>query len=141
MEHQSTAIRWKQRLETYRKALNRLQEVIELENTRPLSALEKDGMIQRFEYTQELAWKVLKNYIEFQGGEHLMGSRDTIRQAFAMGLIINPDPWFDMLESRNETAHVYDEETEIDVIDKITKTYYPILCDLQNKLSELAIKE
>lgn len=135
MEHQSTAIRWKQRLETYRKALNRLQEVIELENTRPLSALEKDGMIQRFEYTQELAWKVLKNYIEFQGGEHLMDSRNTIRQAFAMGIIFNPDPWFDMLESRNEILEVYDEEIEDKLINKIIQNYFPILKDLNSNIS------
>lgn len=135
MEHQSTEIRWKQRLETYHKALNRLKEVIDLKQSRPLSALEKDGMVQRFEYTQELAWKVLKNYIEYQGGERLVGSRDTIRQAFSMGLILNPDPWFDMLESRNETVEVYDEGIEDELINKIILNYFPILKDLYSHIS------
>ena len=135
MEKKSTEIRWRQRLETYHKALNRLKEVIDLKQSRPLSALEKDGMVQRFEYTQELAWKVLKNYIEYQGGERLVGSRDTIRQAFSMGLILNPDPWFDMLESRNETVEVYDEGIEDELINKIILNYFPILKDLYSHIS------
>ncbi|MDD5861230.1 MAG: nucleotidyltransferase substrate binding protein [Prevotella sp.] len=135
MEKKSTEIRWRQRLETYHKALNRLKEVIDLKQSRPLSALEKDGMVQRFEYTQELAWKVLKNYIEYQGGERLVGSRDTIRQAFSMGLILNPDPWFDMLESRNETVEVYDEGIEDELINKIILNYFPILKDLNSNIS------
>ncbi|EGN57737.1 nucleotidyltransferase [Hallella multisaccharivorax DSM 17128] len=141
MTNDSVEPRWHQRLATFRKALARLGEVVELHRTRPLTALEKDGMVQRFEYTQELAWKVLKNYLEYQGEIRLGGSRDTIRQAFAMGIIANTDPWFDMLESRNETSHVYDEDTEEDVIDKIMVTFYPILCELQQSLTDLENKD
>ena len=130
MEKGNDNIRWRQRLATFQRALGRLKEVVHLQSQRQLSPLEKDGMIQRFEYTQELAWKVLKNYIEYQGGEELTGSRDTIRQAFALGIITNADPWFDMLESRKETSHVYDEDTENDLLDKITMTYLPIMQEL-----------
>ena len=130
MEKVNDNIRWRQRLATFQRALSRLEEVVTLQRQRQLSPLEKDGMIQRFEYTQELAWKVLKNYIEYQGGERLAGSRDTIRQAFALGIITNADPWFDMLESRKETSHVYDEDTENDLLDKITMTYLPIMQEL-----------
>lgn len=137
MEKGNDNIRWRQRLATFQRALGRLEEVVTLQRQRQLSPLEKDGMIQRFEYTQELAWKVLKNYIEYQGGERLAGSRDTIRQAFALGIIINADPWFDMLESRNETSHVYDEDTENDVIDKITMTYLPIMLELKKRMSSI----
>lgn len=130
-------IRWIQRLSTYKKALARLKETVEQYHHRGLSALEKDGMIQRFEYTQELAWKVLKNYLEYQGGtEKMMGSRDVIRQAVVSGLIDNAAPWFDMLESRSTTAHVYDEETETNVIDQILTTFYPIQKDLAAKMEK-----
>lgn len=138
MEKGNDNIRWRQRLATFQRALGRLEEVVTLQRQRQLSPLEKDGMIQRFEYTQELAWKVLKNYIEYQGGERLAGSRDTIRQAFALGIITNADPWFDMLESRNETSHVYDEDTENDLLDKITKTYLSIMRELNKRISSLS---
>lgn len=127
-------IRWLQRLSTFGKALSRLTEVVDLYHGRSLSNLEKDGMIQRFEYTLEAAWKLLKNYAEYQNGEQVMGSRDAIRKAFAMGIIANTNPWFDMVESRNLTSHVYDEDTEADIIDKIITTYYPILQDLFDNL-------
>ncbi len=97
-------------------------------------------MVQRFEYTQELVWKVMKNYIEYQGGEKLAGSRDKIRQAFALEIITNTDPWFDMLESRNETSHVYDEDTENDVLDKITMTYLPIMQELNKRMSSIQLE-
>lgn len=127
-------IRWVQRLSTFGKALSRLTEVVDLYHGRSLSNLEKDGLIQRFEYTLEAAWKLLKNYAEYQNGEQVMGSGDAIRKAFAMGIIENVNPWFDMVESRNLTSHVYDEDTEADIIDKIITTYYPILQDLFDNL-------
>nr|WP_314754490.1 nucleotidyltransferase substrate binding protein [uncultured Prevotella sp.] len=130
--------RWRQRLATFGKALVRMDEVVTLWHSRKLSDLERDGMIQRFEYTQELAWKLLKNYIEYQGEAQLGGSRDTIRQAFRLGLIENSEPWFDMLESRNLTSHVYDEETEMTVIERIVDTYYPILSLLHAEMLKRA---
>lgn len=132
-------IRWLERLDTYKKALARLTETVLLFKHQPLSPLEKDGMVRRFEYTQELAWKLLKNYIEYQGEEQrLTGSRDVVRRAFAMGLIKNPDTWFDMLDSRNTTSHVYDEKVEVEVLDKIINLYYPILNDLKEAMEEIS---
>ena len=130
--------RWRQRLATFGKALVRMDEVVTLWHSRKLSDLERDGMILRFEYTQELAWKLLKNYIEYQGEAQMGGSRDTIRQAFRLGLIENSEPWFDMLESRNLTSHVYDEETEMTVIERIVDTYYPTLSLLHAEMLKRA---
>lgn len=130
--------RWRQRLATFGKALVRMDEVVTLWHSRKLSDLERDGMILRFEYTQELAWKLLKNYIEYQGEVQMGGSRDTIRQAFRLGLIENSEPWFDMLESRNLTSHVYDEATEMTVIERIVDTYYPILSLLHAEMLKRA---
>lgn len=130
--------RWRQHLATFDKALVRMDEVVTLWHSRKLSDLERDGMIQRFEYTQELAWKLLKNYIEYQGEAQMGGSRDTIRQAFRLGLIENSEPWFDMLESRNLTSHVYDEATEMTVIERIVDTYYPTLSLLHAEMLKRA---
>lgn len=132
-------VRWLERFETYKKALARLTETMLLFEHRTFSPLEKDGMIQRFEYTQELAWKLLKNYIEYQGEyQKLTGSRDVVRQAFAIGLIKDSDTWFDMLNSRNATSHVYDEKVEEEVLDKIINLYYPILNDLKEAMEKIS---
>ena len=83
----STDIRWKQRFDNFGKAFLELREAVDLAAARPLSKLEKQGAIQGFEYTHELAWNVLKDYLEYQGIVGLIGSRDTTRAAFQRGLI------------------------------------------------------
>ncbi len=118
-----------------------MEEAIKLLQSSALSDLERDGVIQRFEYTQGQAWKTLKSYIEHQEGFSIMGSRDTIRQAFKMGIIHNASPWFDMLESRNITSHVYDEEKENETTDRIAMTYHPILKEMCDTLLALSEKD
>lgn len=104
-------IRWKQRFANYSKAFHELKESLELANTRPLTKLEKQGVIQGFEYTHELAWNLLKDYLEFQGHIGLIGSRDTTREAFKRGLIDDGETWMEMIKSRNLTSHAYDRDT------------------------------
>ena len=82
MEHDESDIRWKQRFSNYKKALAILRRGIELKKTRELSELERGGLIQSFEFTQELSWKVLKDYLEYQGFIGIIGSRDAYRNAF-----------------------------------------------------------
>jgi nucleotidyltransferase substrate binding protein (TIGR01987 family) len=103
-------IRWKQRFENYVKAFHELQESLELAQERTLTKLEKQGVIQGFEYTHELAWNVLKDYLEFQGHVGLIGSRDTTREAFKRELIRDGDTWMEMIQCRNLTSHAYDRE-------------------------------
>ncbi|MBB1127216.1 nucleotidyltransferase substrate binding protein [Thiospirillum jenense] len=103
-------VRWKQRFNHYHNAFHELKESIVLANTRPLSKLEKQGVIQGFEYTFELAWNLLKDYLTFQGHTRLVGSRDTIREAFKRELIMNGEVWMEMIKSRNLVAHAYDRE-------------------------------
>ena len=103
-------IRWKQRFENYVKAFHELQESLELAQERTLTKLEKQGVIQGFEYTHELAWNVLKDYLEFQGHVGLIGSRDTTREAFKRELIRDGDTWMEMIKCRNLTSHAYDRE-------------------------------
>ncbi len=98
-------IRWQQRFQNFEKAFLLLSDA--LENS-PGSKLEKEGVIQRFEYTFELAWKTMKDYLNFGGiTSHL--PRDVIKEAFAHNLIDNGQIWIEMLESRNILSHTYDE--------------------------------
>lgn len=101
-------IRWEQRFSNYKKAYAQLQKFLEKAE---LSELEKQGLIKAFEYTYELAWNSLKDFLEYNGQNDIFGSRDTIRKAFQLNLIEDGDKWMEMLQSRNKTSHTYNEET------------------------------
>ena len=124
MEGNTQDIRWKQRLQNYNKALMIVQNAIELASTRELSDLEKQGLIQGFEFTFELAWNVMKDYLEEQGIFGLSGNRDTIRCANKNNLIENGQIWMDMIIERNLASHTYDEETANDLYAAIVNKYY-----------------
>lgn len=130
-------IRWKQRFENFEYALKTLSEAIELSNTRPLTDLEKQGLIQSFEFTHELAWKVLKDFLENQGETEIYGSKDTVRKSFNIGLIENGDIWIDMINSRNLTSHTYNLETADEILDKVISKYYEEFVKIQKKLKSL----
>lgn len=104
-------IRWKQRHANFTQALRSLDDAIRLAGTRPLSDLEQQGLIQAFEFTHELAWKTLKDYLEAQGIQNLIGSRNTTREAFKNALIADGEAWMAMIEDRNLTSHAYDHAT------------------------------
>ncbi|MCF8152501.1 MAG: nucleotidyltransferase substrate binding protein [Sulfuritalea sp.] len=116
-------IRWKQRFDNYCKAFLEFKEGIDLAHERPLTKLEKQGVIQGFEYTHELAWNVLKDYLEYQGIVGLIGSRDTTREAFKRGLIGDGEIWMDMIKSRNLTSHAYDQAMVEKILAAILSCY------------------
>ena len=133
-------IRWEQRFQNFEKAMAKLLEGV---NKNPLliSDLEKEGVIQRFEFTHELAWNVMKDFFEYQGATNINGSRDATREAFKIGLIADGETWMDMIKSRNKTSHTYDEETANEIYNKIVTEYYPVLEEFWNKMkSYLAVK-
>ena len=136
MNH-SQDIRWKQRFDNYTKAYQELSEAIVLVHSRNLSKLEKQGLIQGFEYTHELAWKVLKDYLEEQGHVGLMGSKDTTREAFKRGLIQNGEVWMEMIESRNLTSHTYNQNLADKEFESIVNKFYPEFELLYKKFSVL----
>ena len=108
-------IRWMQRFDNYRKALRLLGQAVEIVSQRvnedeAVEDLLKEGLIQRFEYTHELAWKVMKDYAEYQGYTDIRGSRDAFRKAFEME-IITDKRWMESIADRNLTSHNYDDET------------------------------
>ena len=124
-------IRWVQRFSNYKKALSQLKEFIELGE---LSKFEKQGLIKSFEYTYELGWNTIKDFLHYQGNPDISGSRDTIREGFKLNLISNGEGWMDMLQSRNRTSHTYDEETAEEIISLIINKYFQLFNDLQKIL-------
>lgn len=122
--HNTTDIRWKQRLDNYTKALARLTSAVELSRTRALSELEMQGMIQAFEFTHELTWNVMKDYLHHQdGGLSLNGSRDATRLAFSRGMITQGEHWMEMIKDRNLSSHTYDEATVLGIVSRVTNFY------------------
>ena len=127
-------IRWQQRFANYRKALGQLEKFI-LKGE--LSELEEQGLIKAFEYTYELAWNTMKDYLEYQGILDIAGSRDTIREAFKINLITNGEDWMEMIVSRNLTSHSYNEDTADQIADAVTGTYFGLFKTLEAKLETL----
>ncbi len=126
-------IRWRQRFENLDKAYQRLQSAI-LDYDR-LTILEKEGLIQRFEYTFELAWKSLKDYLESQNVIATF-PRDVIKAAFHYGLIADGEVWMDMLEKSNLLAHTYDEERFNYAVNKIKEEYFAAISQVYDYLGE-----
>jgi nucleotidyltransferase substrate binding protein (TIGR01987 family) len=124
-------IRWRQRFENFEKSYKLLEKYAKEEIT---TEIEKAGIIQFFEMTFELAWKVLKDYLEAQG--FLVKSpRETIKQAFQMGIIEEGHIWIDALSKRNLTTHTYDEAFANKFVKEIKEIYFPIFKSLYDRLS------
>lgn len=130
--------RWEQRLDSYHKALARLAEIVGASKKRALNEFERDGLVQRFEFTHALSWKLMKAYAEYQGFDGIGGSRDATRKAFEMNLISDGQSWMDMIKSRNETSHNYDGSMADDVVDSIINRFYPLLADFYQKMNSLS---
>jgi nucleotidyltransferase substrate binding protein (TIGR01987 family) len=130
-------IRWLQRFSNYQKGLSQLKRAIELAKKRELSELEQQGMVQAFEYTHELAWNTLKDFLENKGYKDIYGSKDTTRLAFKLGFIKNGDIWMDMIINRNQTSHTYNEETAEQIVNNIKEKYFIQFQALETKLNEL----
>ena len=102
-----------------------------------LTELEEQGLIKSFEYTYELAWNVMKDYYEFQGMSDIQGSRDAIRLAFRRGLITDGEAWMNMIDSRVQTSHTYNESIAREISTSITKTYIGLFIAFEHKMNSL----
>jgi nucleotidyltransferase substrate binding protein, HI0074 family len=80
-------------------------------------------LIAAFECTHELAWNVIKDYFIYQGNSAIMGSRDAAREAFNKGLIENGEGWMEMIKSRNQTSHTYNQAVADEIVDRIIDLY------------------
>ncbi len=129
-------VRWKQRFQNFDKAFKRLTDAIQIIRNDPDNVLLQAGLIQTYEFTFELAWKTLKDYLEMEGFT-VPSPRATLRQAFQCGYIQQGDVWLKALNDRNLTAHTYDDEVAKEVIADIQQTYYFLLNDLHQWLMGL----
>ncbi len=127
-------IRWKQRFSNYKKTLANLNSAVELSQKRKLSELEKQGLFQSFEFTHELAWKVMKDFLEYNGISGIIGSRDAVRQAFSNGLVSNAEIWMESISDRNLSSHTYDEKTADELAEKICSKYVSVFNDFCRKM-------
>lgn len=141
-------IRWEQRFSNFVKALHKLTQAVEyiknnfINEAEPIDGSDlgyildeiiREGLIQRFEYTHELAWNVMKDYATYQGNNSVGGSRDATREGFQLKLVSNGEVWMNMIGSRNKTSHTYNEETANEIYLKILNDYYPAFLEfLQN---------
>lgn len=126
--------RFEERRQNYSNAVDRLQEGLQAEE----SQLIIDGILHRFEFTFELAWKTLKDYLEYMGYLEKTGSpRETIQNAFKQGIIEDGEAWINMMLARNSLAHLYDEEESRKVYKKIKEEYIILLQDIKEKFEHL----
>ena len=123
--------RFEQKKEDFFNALNRLNEAINEEPTDVVI----DGVLHRFEFTFELAWKLMKYYMEYMGLVEITGSpRETIQNAFKQGIIEDGEEWINMMVSRNNLSHIYDEKTSREIYNKIKNNYKNLFEDLKQKM-------
>lgn len=130
--------RWKQRFSNFNKALIQLQKFIDKGE---LSELEAQGLVKAFEYTYELAWNTIKDFLEFSGQSDIYGSRDAIRKGFQLGLITDGEGWMDMLKSRNQTSHTYNEDTARQINNAVVTRYYDLFIRLRTKFEQLSAND
>jgi len=131
-------IRWKQRFSNYQKALVQLTKFIDKGD---LNELEEQGLIQAFEYTHELAWNLLRDYLRDQGTQNINGSKDAVRAAFRVGLIEDGETWMDMIKDRNRTSHTYNQVTAEAIATNIKTRFFALFVRLREKMQVLSDDE
>ena len=130
-------IRWLQRYDSFHRANKRIQDITESDKKADdLSELEMEGLIQRFEYTFELGWKVLQDLLKYKGYEFVQGPNGTLQKAFEDGLIADHDGWRRMAKARVTTSHTYNEGDATEIVRNIFDEYSHLLQRLDDKLNE-----
>jgi len=130
--------RWLQRFDNFKRALLVLQRGVQLARERELSELEQQGLIQGFEFTHELAWNLLKDYLQHQGIENIIGSRDATRLGFQNGLISEGDIWMDMIRARNQSSHTYNLEQARAIAHDVIHRFAPAFGDMRERFAALS---
>jgi nucleotidyltransferase substrate binding protein, HI0074 family len=133
-------IRWVQRLDSFSSALSSLRSAVGISNQRALSELETQGLIQAFEFTHELSWKLLKDFLEDRGASGIYGSRDAVREAFNRGLIGDGEVWMRMIVSRNRSSHTYKRSTAEEIALLVRTQYFSEFEALEKTMTSLKEK-
>ena len=125
--------RLNEKLSDYKRASTRLAEATKLE---VYDDIIFDGVIQRFEFTFELSWKLMKLFLEYTGISEIRSPRGAIREAFAFGLINDGEQWIDMMIDRNKTPHLYDEDEARLIYEKIINRYNDLLAQFGDMIEK-----
>ena len=126
--------RFEERQSDYKKALLKLKEALQEEPTEIVI----DGILHRYEFTFELAWKTIKDYLEYMGIVNKVGSpRENIQLAYQQGIINDGELWIEMMLSRNSLSHLYDEETSGKIYNDIKNKYIQAFEKLEEKFEEI----
>lgn len=130
-------VRWLQRLDNFQKACRRVL-AITCSDKGPvdLSELEQEGLVQRFEYTFELAWKVMQDLLKYKGYEFVQGPNGTLQKAFEDGMLSDHDGWRRMAKARITTSHTYNEGEALEIVRMIYAEYASLLHQLSLRLEE-----
>ena len=128
-------IRWIQRFNNYKKALAALERSVIAAQERSLNEIEEQGLVQGFEFTFELSWKLLKDYLESKGFKDFHGSKDTFRLAFQEGLISDGEIWMEMIDSRNRSSQTYEESITKKIISLVLSKYFLKFKQLSEKMN------
>lgn len=132
-------VRWMQRFSNYRRALKQLTDAVEIVSKKLYLEHQyniiREGLIQCFEFSHELAWKVMKDYAEYQGITEIFGSRDAIRYSLRLG-VVDDERWMDTIKDRNVTSHHYDDDTAQKIVDNIINVYYPLFVKYEEVMVE-----
>jgi nucleotidyltransferase substrate binding protein (TIGR01987 family) len=133
-------VRWLQRLDNYGRALATLQRAVAIAQERALSELEEQGLIQAFEFSHELSWLLLKDFLADQGVSGISGSRDAVREAVVRELLPpgSEATWMAMIRSRNLTSHTYNPALAREIATLIVESYAPALQELQSTMQSRA---
>lgn len=125
--------RLKEKFAEYKKAVTKLKEALEEDISNPLLY---DGVMQRFEFTYELAWKLMKLYLESEGIININSPRLAFKEAFVLGIITEGETWIDMINARNLTVHTYNEGMAKEIYDKVKDKYYPVFLAFADKMED-----
>lgn len=131
----SEDVRWKQRFQNFEKAIGYLEQALQIPSP---DIVQKAGIIQFFEMSFELAWNMVKDYLEDQGFVDIKSPRGALKKAFEMNILENGHDWMDLLQDRNLTAHTYDEQKATEMEQLIKNKYFPILKALQISFNQKA---
>lgn len=131
-------VRWRQRFDNFERALQVLERGVELARQRPLSELEQQGLIQGFEFTHELAWNLLKDYLQHQGIASIIGSRDATRLAFQNDLISDGEGWMAMIKARNQSSHTYNLEQAQAIASDVIERFANLFGALRSRFTALS---
>jgi nucleotidyltransferase substrate binding protein (TIGR01987 family) len=126
-------IRWKQRFANFNKATNHLEKALQIPNP---DIVQKAGIIHFFEMSFELAWNMIKDYLEEQGFVDIKSPRSALKKAFEINILENGHDWMDLLQDRNLTAHTYDEQKATDMEQLISSKYFPLLKALHQSFKQ-----